>query len=217
MKKVFILFASITLLACSGPEEVEENEETLADVFNELNEELTEIADESQKLAWTLQTDSVFCEIEIPNRMKEMPKLNAVASIKYGEVIKEDEQVFENYILVLPETFEEIESYELKVELNCKNYHEICKEKLLEGLTDVEMIEESEEPIDLNGSQAIISKLKGNKKINEELTISIYYELAVVQGERGFYQVLSWTLVDQIDRYSDDMDRMTQSFKELKN
>ena len=108
-----------------------------------------------------------------------------------------------------------IESYELKVELNCTNYHEICKEKLVQGLTNVELIEESEAPIDLNGSKAIISKLKGDKMINEDLSITIYYELAVVQGEKGFYQVLSWTLEDQIERFSDDMDRMTQSFKEL--
>lgn len=215
MKKFLIIFLAFNLVACSADEEVKD-EESLTDVFNDLNNELTELADESQKLLWTLQTDSVFCEIEIPNRMKEKPMLNQEASIKYGEIVEIDGKVFENYILVLPETFAEIESYDLDVELNTVNYHEICKEKLVEGLFDVVIIEESEEPIDLNGSDAIISIIEGKKMITEELTIAIYYELAVVQGEKGFYQILSWTLSDQKDKYADDMDRMTNSFKELK-
>ena len=107
MKYLLVLLISISFFSCSADEKVEDNEETLADVFNELNEELTEIADESQKLAWTVISDTVFCEIEIPNRMTEKPMLNAEATIKYGEVVQEGEKVFENYILVLPETFED--------------------------------------------------------------------------------------------------------------
>ena len=60
-----------------------------------------------------------------------MPDLNPEAKIKYGEVKQQDGSVLENYLIVIPETHEEIAAYELDFEFDAKSYSEICVENLL--------------------------------------------------------------------------------------
>jgi hypothetical protein len=40
--------------------------------------------------------------------------------------------------------------------------------------------------------------------------------MGVMQGEKGFYQVVSWSVADQKDIFRADMERMIRSFREIK-
>ena len=123
------------------------------------------------------------------------------------------DKVYENYILVIPETYEELESFGSSVQFDINSYNKACLEKLTSGLVEFTEVETTEEELD--GNKAIIQKLVGSKQIKEDLSIDIFYELAVIEGEKGYYQVLSWTLADQRSKFESNMDRMTNSFKEI--
>jgi len=207
-KRIYGLFA-IALFSCGdGGNELE----TVDDVETQLQESLEALNIDTQS-DWMEVSDSTLCSIEIPNEMELMEKLNPDATIKYGQVTQEEDKVYENYVLVLPETYEEIESYELDVEFDLNSYNEACLEKLTAGLAEFKEVETKE--VQLDGNAAIIQKLIGTKQIKEDLTIDIFYELAVIKGEKGYYQILSWTLADQRSKYESNMDRMTNSFKEI--
>lgn len=207
-KRFYSLFA-IALFSCG---DAVEEVNTLPDVESQLQESL-EALNLDIPTEWMEVSDSTLCSLEIPAEMALMDKLNPDATIKYGQVSQEEDKVYENYILVIPETYEELESFGSSVQFDINSYNKACLEKLTSGLVEFTEVETTEEELD--GNKAIIQKLVGSKQIKEDLSIDIFYELAVIEGEKGYYQVLSWTLADQRSKFESNMDRMTNSFKEI--
>lgn len=210
MNKLILPFLSVLLVACGG----EENQalETVDNVEEQLEESLQAL-NATEQSDWITVEDSGLCQLEIPAAMELMERLNPDATIKYGEVRQEEDKVYENYVLVLPETYEEIESYELDVEFDLETYNQACLDKLTNGLAS--FADYTIEDTQLDGSSAKIQKLVGTKQVKEDLSIDIFYELAVVKGKKGYFQILSWTLADQRSVYEEDMDKMTNSFQEI--
>ena len=154
MKKGCFFVALLTLFSCGGGEDVDGTEEGAHK--NELVE-----ADEDSK--WTLQTDGEFCEIMIPNEMTENVELNEEATIKYA-VIKEEEEegtVLENYLIVIPETHEEIASYELDLEFNVTSYSELCVQNMVETMTSHEVLSGEVEVEEQNGMELVMNEILG--------------------------------------------------------
>ena len=207
MKKGCFFVALLTLFSCGGGEDVDGTEEGAHK--NELVE-----ADEDSK--WTLQTDGEFCEIMIPNEMTENVELNEEATIKYAVIKEEEGTVLENYLIVIPETHEEIASYELDLEFNVTSYSELCVQNMVETMTSHEVLSGEVEVEEQNGMEGVINEILGTMVIGEEgQELEIYYMMGVYHGEDAFYQVLSWTLADQKDEFRTNMDKMVRSFKEI--
>lgn len=197
------------LVSCGGAEEAEEA------TNNSVENLLDELDLEEQEAGWEIQTDLEFCQMRIPNSMEEMPELNPLATIKFGSVEQSGDKVYENYVIVIPETYEEIEGYEFDFEFDLESYSDVCVDGMIEGLQSHEILTKDAEAEEINGLNAIVTELQGAIAVGEGQVVEIYYLMGVFKGENAYYQVLTWTLKDQKSKFKKDMEKMIRSFKEI--
>lgn len=200
------------LTACAG--ESEKTEEIEGDLQTVVDQGLEDL--EENKPDWAYVQDGEMYEIEIPGRMDFMERLHPEAVIKYAEVRKDTDRVYENYIMVLPETHDEIVSYDLGFKFTTESYHAHHLESIGSDMVKYDILTPEAEVEDINGAEAIISEMQGTLILKDSNLIDIYYMMGVIHGEKGFYQVVSWAVADQKDIYRSDMERMIRSFREIK-
>lgn len=199
----------VGMLSCGESESAEETAENSA-------EDLMDLLDlDEVESGWEIQTDKEFCQMQIPNSMEEMDELNPLASIKFGSVERSGEQVYENYVIVIPETYEEIEAYEFDFDFDLASYNDVCVEGMTDGLVSHEILTPDAKATEINGMQAVITELQGGIDVGEAGIVDIYYLMGVFEGENAYYQVLSWTLKGQKSRFKKDMEKMINSFSEI--
>lgn len=75
-----------------------------------------------------------------------------------------------------------------------------------------------------NGKVSIPGRqeINGNKALVAEITgvlngIDVFYKLAVIETNKKFYQVLTWTRADRKEKYEKDLVKIIESVKEIKN
>ena len=209
---LFFIGFAFSLVSCSGEEEsdtsdLEVEETDFNDTYNELQGELIDPV-------WQKQTDGEYFEIEIPTEMHEEDSLNVEASLQYGYLDKVEGVVKENYIIVLVHDKAELkDDKDNAFEYNVENYNELAKENLLEGKLLDESFNETEK-VDINGNSAVINEIKAGIKMMDGRVVDVYYMLGVIEGEKAFYQVLTWTLWEQKSDFKADMKHMILSFQE---
>ena len=156
--------------------------------------------------------DELFT-IDVPSGMVDMPGLNNDASLQYGyplDSVAEDlEPAKEQYLIVMLETKEEIASYGLDADFDALKYSEVSMEALQYNLEDFEIVSEEPEIKDRNGMQFVEIEMQGSVG-----DLSVFYKLAVYEGENAFYQILAWCNLEDKDQFLPDMNRSIQSFKE---
>lgn len=212
MKLYQLAIASLLMtgiVACGSAEEAEEA------TNNSVENLLDELDLEEQEAGWEIQTDLEFCQMRIPNSMDEMPELNPLATIKYGSAKQVGDKVYENYVIVIPETYEEIEGYEFDFEFDLESYSDVCVDGMIDGLQSHEILTKDAEAEEINGLNAIVTELQGTIAVGEGQVVEIYYLMGVFKGENAYYQVLTWTLKDQKSKFKKDMEKMIRSFKEI--
>ena len=146
--------------------------------------------------------------IDIPEYMEEMSDLNDAAGTQYGYVEEVDGVVMEHYFIIITETHEEIEEYELGYDFDAESYSEIAVAGLEEGLDEYTVLKTSKVK-SVNGMDCVKSEMLGLLP-----GVSVYYKMGVFEGEYGFYQVLTWTIEDQKGEFEEEMDKIIDSFKE---
>ncbi|MBK7129749.1 MAG: hypothetical protein IPM74_05420 [Crocinitomicaceae bacterium] len=156
----------------------------------------------------TVSTNSYF-DIDIPGHMEAASGLNGDASIQYQYVEQVGTTVKEHYVIVLMETKEEIESYDLDEEFDALSYGEISSTSLGDGLDSFEILTKNPEVVQVNGLDCVKYEMEGSMG-----EVNVYYRLGVFEGEKAFYQVLTWTLTEQKAEFKADMDKIINSFKE---
>lgn len=115
------------------------------------------------------------------------------------------------YLIVLYETKEEIASYNLDTEFDAMNYSELSVKSIGDGLDSYEILTKNPVVIEVNGMDCVKYAMRG--AFGE---VNVYYKLAVYEGKRAFYQVLSWTIAEQFSQFNTDMEQMILSLKEKK-
>lgn len=202
LKLSALALVSMGFFACGGSEKPSD------ELKNELTDALNEIESEAPAGWHTNSTNSYF-HIDVPGHMEAMPDLNAEASIQYGYVEDVDGTVKENYMIVLMETMEEIESYDLDEDFTALTYSALAVESLRSGLDTYEVLTKSPKVETINGMDCVKNEMRGSMG-----TVNVFYKLGVFQGEKAFYQVLTWTIEEQKADFEADMDQIIASFKE---
>jgi len=195
---------SLGFFAC-GSSEADKAQDDLNNSTNELNDELNN----ASSADWKTLSDNSYFEIKVPSHMVVEPSLNADASLQYAYVEEVGGTVKEHYMIVLMETHEEIESYDLDTEFDAASYGEISAENLGTGLDAYEILTKDPEVKSVNGMDCVRYEMEGAMG-----DVNVYYELGVFEGEHAFYQVLTWTILDQRPEFKGDMDKIINSFKE---
>lgn len=199
-------FLSAAVISCGGSSEKEAEE-----FWNDLAESIEDNMDGSTSSnEWSTQGDNQYFELDVPGHMNSMYDLNQEAALQYGYVEQSGLEVLEHYVIVLMETKEEIDGYDLDMDFDALSYSEISVESLKGGLDDYTVLTKDPEIIEVNGMDCVKNQMRGSLG-----DVNVYYELGVFEGDKAFYQVLTWCIEEQKDKFKSDMDKIIESFKEI--
>ncbi|MBI3136758.1 MAG: hypothetical protein HYZ14_18940 [Bacteroidetes bacterium] len=165
----------------------------------------------SGELAWKTDKNTGFYEIDVPERMQSTNELHAEASTQYEYISQEGADVKENYLIVLMETKESIDQLDLGFEFDALSYSELSIQALEGGLTSSEILTKDPKIEAVNGIDCVKIQMEGTAN-----GIDVFYLIAIFEGEKAFYQVVTWTLLEQKDEFLPIMEKMVASFKETK-
>lgn len=152
-----------------------------------------------EKANKTINTDDKY-QIDIPITFFEDDYSNDDASLFYQNPISE------TYVMVVDELYEEFDT--TSEDISLADYLSGCKESWEEIGMHVQ--EEDCRMIQINGLPAIFIE---KEAIVEG--VNIYYNIALVKGKKGLYQVITWTLPTKKQKNQKVMTDMIYSFKEL--
>jgi len=193
------------MYSCQGAEE---------EGLEDLQEGLEEFEDEWVDSKWKEDGDGNFFSLELPTRMYPREDLNPEASLQYGYVEDVGGEVMEHYVIVMLEDKDSIankeEELNLHLHLDILSYNDICLENMGGGLDTFEILTPDPEPDVSNGMDYVINEMRGSMG-----DVYIYYRLAVFEGERAFYQVLTWCIENQREEFEEDMAHIIESFQEF--
>lgn len=139
--------------------------------------------------------------LELPDFLSEVSTLNEEASLQYQNPLREF------YVIVLDEPKSEFPDQE---SINLENFKAILRDGLETNLTNPKFSRDRDTVI--NGLKAKLFSLSDSSD-----NIPIYYQFAYIESENHFYQILTWTLEKRKDQFSDEMNKIIASFKEIES
>ena len=150
--------------------------------------------------------------ISIPADMSESSELNDDASLQYEDMWED------SYVIVIDESKQEmqqaLEMFDMTdgFENNLDNYSDIVMDGFL-----MEMDEQIEHIVDtiINNMSAKVAKLTMSTVGDNFEDIEVHYAMAVVEGKEHYYQVMVWTLAENEIKYSQKIDNILYSLKEI--
>lgn len=158
---------------------------------------------------WITDDSNPLYKIEVPEHMVVTKQLNPEASTQYQYIDVEGEDTLENYLVVITETKQSIEKLNIGFEFDALTYAELSLLALKSGLDHSEVVSGEPEIETVNGLDCVKIEVEGS--LNQ---LGIYYMVAIFEGEHAFYQILTWTLLEQRDHFQKDMEGMINSFEE---
>lgn len=150
--------------------------------------------------------------ISIPADMSESSELNDDASLQYEDMWEDF------YVIVIDESKQEmqqaLEMFDMTdgFENNLDNYSDIVMDGFL-----MEMDEQIEHIVDttINNMSAKVAKLTMSTVGDNFEDIEVHYAMSVVGGQEHYYQVMVWTLAENEIKYSQKIDNILYSLKEI--
>jgi hypothetical protein len=183
--------------------------QTTGNLSDETSSDSTNLTNEKPKEWFTVQADSLF-QLDLPINMSEKKDLNTDASLEYAYIAEEAGIVKEHYIIVMTDTKKEIESYGLSVEFNAMSFSQAALESVVEGYDTYEILTTEPQIETINEMDCVIYEIEAALA-----DVKTYHMLAVFEGNLAFYQILTWTLLEQKEEFKDKMTQMINSFTEL--
>ena len=180
-----------------------------------VNELMSELTDGAEGETW-----SDYFDLDVPEPMMEMNSLNPEAIAQYGyiaEKIDEDNDttILEHYLVVVMQAKSEIKGYPVELKLDAMSY----RNDVINSLRGSKSLDEFQILTD----EPIVEKVGGIDCVKNELLAAVntangpaklYYNLGIFEGEKAFYQVMTWCLDSQKETFKKDMSLIIDSFKE---
>ncbi len=165
----------------------------------------------------TVKADGV-CEILVPKYFIEMNDINPKAIIQFGYIEDVDSNKKANnyigdeiYAIVLVDYKYEIEKiYGDTINIGIEIFNQMCQDNLKMILDDFSSEYENPKVQVENSVKSIHNEFLG--RIDEYL---VYYQIGVFETETGYYQVLTWTMQEYMNKHKEEMLKITTSFQEL--
>lgn len=149
--------------------------------------------------------------MKIPDFMTVTTQLQEDASLQYNNPFKE------KYVTVLDEDREEIKTFmdDYGVYDESKSMLENYVDTRLSYLKEsgISILKETDLKSEMiNGRKAYSIEIDGSVP---EISEDIAYFFTYVEGKDHFYMISSWTLLSRKDAYTEEVEEMAHSFKEL--
>jgi len=164
----------------------------------------------SSELKWKTDSSSGYYTIDVPERMVSTFELHDEATTQYEYVEQDGATVKEHYVIVLMETKESIDALGLDFDFDAISYSELSVQALEGGLSSSNILTKERKIETVNGIDCCKVEMEGSAN-----GINVYYQIAIFEGEKAFYQVVTWTLQDQKEEFKPIMEKMLASFKEV--
>lgn len=142
--------------------------------------------------------------LQVPDFLSKSSDLHEDASLQYQNALREF------YVVVIDEPKEDFYSIAETTEdfpADFEGYHQILRSGLEQEIGKVDITPTKDTQI--NGLKAKTFSLSG-----EIETIPVFYEIAYIEGKDRFYQIVTWTLKDNKEKYGEQMRNIVSSFKE---
>ena len=154
----------------------------------------------------TIKKNGLY-KIELPDYMEETFHLNNEASLQYQNLFKE------LYIIVLDEPKDEFHDvisqgdYANDYTKDIQGYTNF----LLDSHPEREITGGDIKPVKINGLDARIYEMKETTEDGYDIT----FKAVNIEGRKKYYQLMVWTLTENMEKYNTVMDNMINSFKEM--
>ncbi len=148
--------------------------------------------------------------ITIPAFLSKSSILNSDASLQYQHIFKEF------YVIVIDETKEEFLQAINENELtepyssDLNGYTKLLMDSFENSINTYQKAEFNDTII--NGVNAKLTSITGKSE-----GVDAYFMLAFLEGDKRFYQIMTWTLSNRKYTYNDMMKKLIYSFKELQS
>jgi hypothetical protein len=211
-----ILLMSLVGVSCSADSESDDANNLVVDEYQEMMDLMDDVtSSDAEKADW-----QDYFEMAVPAPMMQMDELNPTAIAQYGyvEEIELDTTgssiVKEHYLIVLMELKDSIAGYPVQRELDAMIYRNDAINALLGGNNGFKDLTEEPKVEDLHGFDCVRSELSRTIEGNNG-KILLYYQMAIVEGNNAFYQILTWCVDEQRDDFEYEMEKIINSFKEI--
>jgi len=138
--------------------------------------------------------------IELPEYMQPWTGMHTEASLHY----KNEER--DIYTIIIDENKKELQHHQLNYTLD-SYFKSVCSSPPIKNIDQLRLHKPVQ--INLNGDSALLAGISGN--FNHT---NIYYQLAVIETKKRFYQILSWTSLDNKELFLRDFNTSLNSFRE---
>ncbi|VXA92612.1 conserved hypothetical protein [Flavobacterium sp. 9AF] len=143
-------------------------------------------------------------KIDLPTYLSKSSQLNEDASLQFQNLFKE------LYIIVIDETKEEFNKALMENGIEnmfSKDFDGYVKLLSTNLQNNVEMKHKKEKDTLINGMRTKLIMFDGKSE-----GYDIYYQVAYVEGNEKYYQLMTWTLLDKKDEHENIMNKMVSSF-----
>ncbi|WP_454980988.1 hypothetical protein [Capnocytophaga haemolytica] len=157
-------------------------------------------------------------EVELPNSFTKRANLYDEASLQYANnrsevfvaIIDEDRDETNDILYeVLKDSLANTSKKAFLKSFSLNDYFNICKK----GWSDAKMMYPAPKEIKkvmINDRPAFVVETTENVNGNE-----VYYIVAILETDKAYYQIFTWTLDSKKDKYSQQMKDIINSFDEL--
>lgn len=146
--------------------------------------------------------------MRIPAMLSSTSRLNEDASMQYQNILRE------LYVIVIDEPIDEIKQAFSDFQLmdldsmDLDGYAMLILDAFADNLSSHRT--QGVVPAKINGLPARIAKVDARIQGH-----SVFYHIAIIEGEDHYYQIMTWTLASRKQRYAGVMNSMIQSFREI--
>lgn len=141
-------------------------------------------------------------QLSLPNYMSKTGGLNSAASIQYKSVIKDV------YGFVIYDTKEELNL----VEMNFSSISEFYEEFMNDFLVGEKSKKVSTPKFSTQGKTSFIES--DVFYYDQDAELEIFYLVGVVETEKAFYKVISWSSAEKKDQFKVDFQQILYSLKD---
>jgi len=140
-------------------------------------------------------SDDGLCELTIPADWKRLENLHDSATLQVGNVKRGE------FMIVLTDLKEDFAG-------TLAQHVEITTQSLIAALSSAETV--GPEELQIDGGPALRYEITGTNDL-----ANVFYVQTTVEGSRGFYQVLGWTLKSRAGAARDTLIETAASFREV--
>ncbi len=161
-------------------------------------------------------------KLYVPDYMKRIEDLHDEADAQFVYVEEEntnsgsESDMSEHFLIVLSEKKSDINNYSIPVKPTLESYHRDAIEamRMNEDVLKLNVLDSIATIQGINGCQVIVSDITTLINTDEE-PIELFYKIAIIEGKKAFYQVITWCPLTQKPKFFEEMNKISQSFKEI--